>query len=147
MSRNRERIEKDAMKRLMIFAGLVAVAATGASLYELQRSEPASAQAYVAERPPHPLDGQQGRDGSIEELEAARQPCVATLDRFRKIRQGSPRYYVKNVMRCEGELVASERIGYGNFETYRFVGREPGSFMLVQIRDQTVSSTVQMGLK
>jgi hypothetical protein len=101
--------------------------------------------------PPHPLDGDQGYSGSVGEaqaqIDAAREPCVATLDRFKKIRQGSARYYVKNVMRCEGELVASERIGYGNFETYRFKGREPGSFMLIQIRDQVVSSTFQMGLQ
>jgi hypothetical protein len=106
-----------------------------------------STAAVSRDGPPHPLDGGQGKDGTIEELAAAQEPCVATYDRFKRIRQGSARYYVKNVMRCEGELVASERVGYGNFETYRFKGREPGSFMLVQIRDQVVSSTFQMGLQ
>lgn len=80
---------------------------------------------------------QQGREG----------PGVATLERFNKIVQGSSRDDMKNVMQCEGGMVGSDRIGNAYFEAYRFLGREPGSFMIIQVQGQTVVNTMQMGLQ
>lgn len=71
--------------------------------------------------------------------------CVATLARYNMLRQGSTREDVKTVMLCEGELVASDRIGNLDLQTYRFLGRN--GFMMVQFQGQAVVNIMQMGLQ
>ncbi|KOX53829.1 hypothetical protein ADL19_14720 [Streptomyces purpurogeneiscleroticus] len=74
-------------------------------------------------------------------------PCVATLDRFNRIVQGASRDDMKRVMQCAGGMVGSDRIGNASYETYRYLGRDPGSFMIIQVQGDTVANTMQMGLR
>ena len=132
---------------LTIIGGVIAIGLVAGLLGRADnKATPApTPAAYVGERPPHPLDGKQGRNGTVEEIQ---QPdCLATYEKFRKLKSGQMKSHVARVMDgCEGELVSDSRIGGIRYTTVQWRG-EGFSLMQVMFKDREILSLNQIGLR
>jgi hypothetical protein len=101
--------------------------------------------AYEGERPPHPLDGKQGRNGSVEDI--LQPDCKATYEKFRALKAGQFKSHVRRVMNdCEGELISDSRIGGTRYSTYQWRG-DGIAVMQIVFKDREILSINQFGLK
>ena len=113
-----------------------------------QRRPPAAQVSAGRDGTPHPLDAPAHQNfASDADSALAVQPCVATYERFRKIKAGFLKYRVDQIMGCEGELVSSSRVGDYNVETYSWQGNKFFSAMTVTYSNRRVQSTYQMNLR